>query len=187
MTNKLNEALKTAASDLRFVTKCYLSLNELKILTDRLVMTEKVMMLNPSVTRETCQKFHDDCEELHDRLVSDGHINMAYEVRRVACELFSDCNTWYRVARITDEIVRKGWTRNNGESECIARWESRGGKWWVELWRGRFDYYYRSVCFVGSVCSPFVTNDKAAIVMQAMLDCGRFLPDDAGIPMRRVT
>ncbi len=152
----------------------------------RIETARKVMSLNPSVTKDTCRKFRDDYRESGYHLVFDGLTDTAYGVHRVACELLSACAKWYKVAVVAERAARKAWNYGNTESFCVARWESRGGKWWVELSQGRYDYFYRSNNAGGSVCAPDITNNLAATVVQAMLDCGQFLPDDAVIPMRRV-
>ena len=80
---------------------------------------------------------------------------------------------------------------------ALARWESRGGKHWVEL--------HKSICPPGRLpCSPSysysscngggnlgtvraIDAEKAAVaIMQARVDSGYFLPDDAKLPMKRV-
>ncbi len=155
-------------------------------LIGRIETARKMVSLSPGVTKDTCRKFRDDCGGLHDRLVSDGRIGMSYDAYRVAQKLLSACAKWYKIAVVAERAARKAWNYGNTESVCVARWESRGGKWWVELSQGRYDYSYRSNNAGGSVCAPDVANNLATMVVQAMLDCGQFLPDDAVIPMRRV-
>jgi hypothetical protein len=76
----------------------------------------------------------------------------------------------------------------------IARWESRGGKHWVELYADEHGYGYdgngcggdfhprTKLCIFGSI--PASSDSHARALMQAKVDSGYFLPDDAKTPMR---
>jgi hypothetical protein len=76
----------------------------------------------------------------------------------------------------------------------IARWESRSGKHWVEL------FYYPAFQFADGRVEPSasytalhsggslgnMTEEAAIAEMQARVDRGLFQPDAAKTPMRRV-
>jgi len=76
----------------------------------------------------------------------------------------------------------------------IARWESRSGKYWVDLYfnptfklaDGRVvaDASYRGNGCGGSVSGA--TEAEAIAAMQRRIDHGGFQPDAAKTPMRRV-
>ena len=67
----------------------------------------------------------------------------------------------------------------------IAGWESRGGAHYAGLHKSAGGYSY-----VGNGCGGSlgaVESDEAAIaIMQARVDSGYFLPDNAKVPMKRV-
>jgi hypothetical protein len=68
--------------------------------------------------------------------------------------------------------------------ELIAKWESRSGKHFAELYRDGAGYaYYR-----GNGCGGNLGNlseADAITLMQSKVDSGYFLPDDAKTPMKR--
>ena len=66
----------------------------------------------------------------------------------------------------------------------IARWESRGGKHWVELEQTEFGFSYR-----GNGCGGVMAAKKEYDALQELMvkvNSGYFLPDSAKTPMRRV-
>ena len=80
------------------------------------------------------------------------------------------------------------------EPELIARWESRGGKYWIDLYFNPcfhlangtdvVDAHYR-----GDGCGgPVTCTDEltAILAMQAQIDRGYFQADANKTPMRRV-
>ncbi len=78
-------------------------------------------------------------------------------------------------------------------AEIIARWESRGGKYWVEMdlfipsegdYAGVEMYGYVGDHGGGGLAAR--NRDDAFVEMQAKIDRGQFLPDKAKTPMRRV-
>ena len=76
----------------------------------------------------------------------------------------------------------------------IARWESRGGKYWVELFynpafklaNGNFmiDAHYRGNSCGGGVVA--ISEDSAIAEMQKKIDMGYFQADANKTPMRRI-
>lgn len=67
----------------------------------------------------------------------------------------------------------------------LARWESRGGAHYVELRKSAGGYGYTGNGCGGSLGA--VESDQAAVaIMQARVDSGYFLPDDAKLPMKRI-
>ena len=64
----------------------------------------------------------------------------------------------------------------------IARWESRGGKHWVELYIDEHGYGYDGNGCGGSILAS--SDSHARALMQVKVDSGYFLPDDAKTPMR---
>lgn len=80
------------------------------------------------------------------------------------------------------------------EEQKIARWESKGGKYWVDLYfnpafkladgRTVADAHYRGDSSGGSIQAG--TAAEAINVMQKRIDRGGFQPDAAKTPMRRV-
>ena len=69
--------------------------------------------------------------------------------------------------------------------KMLARWESRGGKHWVELHGADGCYSYRGNGCGGSL-GRLETIDTAVVVVQAKVNSGYFLPDSAKLPMKRV-
>ncbi len=70
----------------------------------------------------------------------------------------------------------------------IARWESRGGKHYAELYHTATGYGYRGNGCGGSLATvaTAATAATAVTIMQARVDSGYFLPDKAVLPMVRV-
>lgn len=68
--------------------------------------------------------------------------------------------------------------------EVIARWESKTGKHWAELYHDGIAAFYRGEGCGGNmgVCSI----DTAITQLQAKVDSGYFLPYSAKTPMRRI-
>ena len=71
-----------------------------------------------------------------------------------------------------------------GETKTIARWESRSGKHYVDLWRGRWGPSYDSPGASGSMGN--ITDAQAIAEIERKLSWGMFQPDKAKTPMRRV-
>ena len=68
----------------------------------------------------------------------------------------------------------------------LARWESRSGKWWVDLFRDRGSYYtYKGVDCMGSL-GVLPSPEYAVGVMETKVASGHFQPDAARTNMRRV-
>lgn len=71
-----------------------------------------------------------------------------------------------------------------------ARWESRGGKHWVELFvNPDASEPHRRAFYRGEGCGGnlgAMTAEAAVTHMQGRVDSGEFLPDAAKMPMRRV-
>lgn len=104
----------------------------------------------------------------------------------VANAYLNDLRVWYVEAHRAELEDRKTWRNDNTCAACVARWESRDGKYWVELWQGPYDYQYHCDNGCGSVCNPNLPLESATLVIQSMLDRGWFLPDAAKLPMKRV-
>ena len=67
-------------------------------------------------------------------------------------------------------------------STLVARWESRSGKWWAELYRDSLGYSYRAVGAGGVLGGA--SEAEAVAEMEKRLPL--FQPDAAKTPMRRV-
>jgi hypothetical protein len=80
------------------------------------------------------------------------------------------------------------------EPKRIARWESRGGKYWIDLFfnpcfhlangQDVVDAHYRGQGCGGGVQAQ--TENEAIAAMQARIDCGYFQADANKTPMHRV-
>jgi IMP dehydrogenase/GMP reductase len=66
----------------------------------------------------------------------------------------------------------------------IARWESKSGKYWVEVTRKEWGVSYEAPRATGSLGK--VTDTEALEEMQKRVDMGYFQPDANKIPMKRV-
>jgi hypothetical protein len=72
--------------------------------------------------------------------------------------------------------------------KTIARWESRGGAYFAELYKAEGSGYY----YKGSGCGGYLGNDVSEEQALAMLEArcapgaGFFQPDNNKTPMRRV-
>jgi len=67
----------------------------------------------------------------------------------------------------------------------VARWESRGGAHWVELQDNAGQYsYVGNGC--GGILGPVASVQAAVLNLQARVDSGYFLPDNAKLPMVRI-
>ena len=66
--------------------------------------------------------------------------------------------------------------------KLIARWESKSGKHWVELYEDEHGWSYSSP----GACGSLGLCDVAIQAMQQRVDDGYFLPDNAKTPMKRV-
>jgi hypothetical protein len=68
----------------------------------------------------------------------------------------------------------------------IARWESKSGKYWVELTRSESgSVFYDAPQATGSLGRD-LTDEQAVTDMQARVNKGYFQPDANKTPMRRV-
>lgn len=70
------------------------------------------------------------------------------------------------------------------ELKPIARWESKGGKYWASLFSDGVAVWYSSDSGGGSFGK--VSEADGLIAMQAKVDSGYFLPDAAKTPMKKV-
>jgi hypothetical protein len=68
--------------------------------------------------------------------------------------------------------------------ELMARWESRSGKWWANLYHDGEHAFYRGVGCGGNM--GLITWEAAIVELQAKVDSGYFQPDALKIPMKRV-
>lgn len=182
----LIEAIETAKRDIQVELKDLITPMELAKMIDGL---DRVFLLAPYSPRETKEvarrvmmvlQYRTNCvnsaenSDLHKKLV------------RIGVAFCNELNAWYGKARREERKSRKDWHDPTIKASRIGRWESRGGKYWAELCRGPFDYYYRSNNSSGSIGHPNMPELGAVAVMQSMLDRGEFLPDKAKTPMRRV-
>lgn len=81
------------------------------------------------------------------------------------------------------------------EPKLIARWESRGGKYWIDLYfnpcfhfcdgTSAVDAHYRGRGCGGGV-DGVTTENEAIAAMQAQIDRGYFQADANKTPMHRV-
>lgn len=169
------EVIKQARTDLQIIAVDKLDIFE------RLETVERLIPLSPDETLATCFSFMYHLRDCDDCNGYDGNL------RRIGNTLFAAIRAWLVSNRLAFHAGRKNWDRGDVESVCVGRWESKGGKYWAELWWGRFDYSYRSNNSGGSVCNPNLPFDKAVLVMQAKVDRGMFLTDTAVVPMKRVS
>lgn len=116
-----------------------------------------------------------------------GVADRAERIGDVADSFATDLRVWSQDAHRMECAFRRNWHDPNIRDSCVARWESRGGAHWVELWHGPYDYHYISGNGCGAVCSPHAPLVAAELVMAAMLARGCFLPDNAKLPMKRVS
>lgn len=68
--------------------------------------------------------------------------------------------------------------------QLIARWESKSGKYWAELYMDSIGPSYKGVDCGGSMGN--LTADAAVAAMQQKVDMGYFQPDANKTPMKRV-
>lgn len=68
--------------------------------------------------------------------------------------------------------------------EVIARWESKSGKHWAELYHDGVAAFYRGVGCGGNI--GICDKDTGIAELQRKVDSGYFLPDSAKTPMKRV-
>ena len=66
--------------------------------------------------------------------------------------------------------------------QVIARWESRGGKDWVEVYQDRYGFGYEARNGCG--CFGSATREQAMAEIQRQLDMGCFCSQKS--PMRKV-
>ncbi len=111
---------------------------------------------------------------------------LSEQLRGIISEFLAVLTGWYTHANDAEKASRKDWDRGDVKDVCIARWRSRGGKYYAELRHGRYDYHYSGTWGSGSICNPNFPVEAAILVIQAMLARGCFLPDDAKVPMKRV-
>lgn len=71
------------------------------------------------------------------------------------------------------------------KKKIIARWESRGGAHWVELYRDEYGYGY-SANDASGFLGRLATDSHAILLVGDKVDSGYFLPDAARTPMRRI-
>jgi hypothetical protein len=116
-----------------------------------------------------------------------GDADRAEKIGDVADSFATDLRVWASGAYLNELSERKNWCDKNIRDSCVARWGSRGGAHWVELWHGPYDYHYRSGNSCGSVCNPSFPLVAAERVMASMLSRGCFLPDAAKLSMKRVS
>jgi hypothetical protein len=115
-----------------------------------------------------------------------GDADDARDLGQIASAFCRDLRIWSDEAHRMELAFRRNWADPNIREHREARWESRGGKYWVELLHGPYDYHYRCQDGCGSVCNPNAPVEAALTVMQSKLDRGMFLPDSAKLPMKRV-
>ena len=150
---------------------------------------DTVMSIAPYSAHETLHAGRAACRGIWDQIhkADDaGFETLAENLRGIISEFLAVLTGWYGYADDAEKISRKDWDRGDVEDVCIGRWESRGGKYYAELWHGRYDYRYRGTWGGGSICNPNFSADAAVLVMQARLARGCFLPDNAKVPMKRV-
>jgi hypothetical protein len=182
----LIEAIETAKWDIQVQLRDLRLPIELAKMTDGL---DRVFLLAPYSPREakevagrvmTVLQYHTNC-------VSDvGDADLHKRLVRIGVAFCNEFNAWHDKARREENEGRRDWHDPTIKAACVGRWESRGGKYWVELHRGSFDYYFWSNNSSGSIGNPNMPEHGAVTVMQSMLDRGEFLPDKAKAPMRRV-
>ncbi len=150
---------------------------------------ESIIPLIPLSAYEAYETGQVACMALHScacRYEKVGRGDRADELECINRDFHAALRTWYVKAYEAERSRREFWCDPNIRDSCVARWESRGGAHWVELWSGPYDYHYVSGNGCGSICHPNHPVESAVLVMQAMLARGRFLPDDAKLPMKRV-
>jgi hypothetical protein len=186
MTVTLKVMLKTCEAvtlDLRVALKGVV--DPIKTI-DRLNRMIIVARISPFEALATGREALRDIERYDEHAKDSGRDELSDLLYDIASDLRSALTVWYRDAQYAEKTSRKNWDRGDVENECVGRWESRGGAHWAELWRGRFDYSYRSGNAGGSLCNPNVSVESAVAVMESRIARGCFLPDNAVLPMKRI-
>ena len=185
MRTDLREAITRAERSLRAVTK--IGPNGLIQLFDRLATIGKVMSISMDEALAACRAFEDNISTWARYMDDEGETDANNDLRCIAYDLYHVKIGWCKSIVAAERADRKNWYRGDVDSVCHGRWESRGGKHFVELWSGRYDYRYRTNNGGGSVCDPRMPVESAMTVIQSMIDRGQFLPDKAVLPMKRVS
>ena len=183
MTFSLKEMVETAARNLRVALKGVADPIKTIVSLNRMLSLARI---SPVETLETGRVAWRGILEFASYAEDNGRNHLAEELRCIARNVDSVLAGWYSVANDTEKAARRSWDRGEVCTKIVARWESRGGKHYVELRRGRYDYGYDANSAAGSICNPNVTIEEAVMVVEAMLARGCFLPDSAVLPMKRV-
>lgn len=175
--NLLKEMVATVRHNVRIMVLDVDRLDALEALLDRLVA---VSQFNPDEALEVARLVRNDI------LAYGRNADCSGESEDMAVTFVTDIRAWYGPAKEADRACRRAWGGMGEEAECHGRWESRGGKYWVELWGGWDGWSYRGKSQGGNVCRPNLPVDGALTVILSMLARGRFLPDNAKVGMKRV-
>jgi len=183
----LEDSIILGMSNLRRVLKDRVAPAVLESLIARFDRVKAIAPYNSNVTRDDGRMALQAIVDCAAKVDGGGRGDCNEAISDVVNHLWSDIQTWWR--RNDSELGGHGHDCINcgyDRDDCIGRWESRGGKYWVELRRGRYDYHYRANNAGGGVCSGELPITIALQIMQVMLDKGRFLPDNAKTPMKLV-
>jgi len=186
MTKRLKESIEVTQLNLRVALKDMVLSPCLDKLTARF---DTVLSIAPYSAHETLHAGRAACWGIWDQIhkADDaGWEILAEQLRGIISEFLAVLTGRYGYADDAEKTSRKDWDLGDVEKVRIGRWESRGGKYYAELWRGRYDYSYQGTWGGGSICNPNFPTEAAVLVMQARLARGCFLPDNAKTPMKRV-
>lgn len=181
----LKEAIIKAELSLRAVTKIGPKLTLIQLF-DRLATISKVMSISVNETLAACRAFEYDINDWARFMADEGETDVSNDLRCIALDLHDAWFNGYRGIEAAERADRKNWGVSDVVPVCYGRWESRDGKYFVELWSGRYSYCYRSNYDRGTVCDPRVPIESARAVIQSMIARGRFVPDRAICLMKRV-
>jgi len=179
----LKEMVETAVTNLRAALKGVADPIRTVAALNRMISLARISPVETLATGRAAIRgileFSQHAED-HCRYVLADHLS------GIARDVDSVLAGWYSAAGPAEKAARRTWDRGEVCTEVVARWKSRGGKHWVDLRHGRYDYGYDANGSHGSICNPNLTVEEAVTVVEAMLARGCFLPDSAVLPMKRV-
>lgn len=138
----------------------------------------KVALHCPDEARTVGQLVCNGLTRLH------GEFGQIYDILATITSAFGN---WYPGAEESESMLRASWSNYGTRvTVCVGRWESEGGKYWVELLHGTDGWGYNSADCNGDVCGGLVTANAAKAVLQSKIDRGMFVPNLAFLPMTKM-
>jgi len=183
MAVTLKEMVETAALNLRVAMKGVADPIKTVETLNRMIPLARISVVETLQTgRAACRDIIEFAHHAEDH----GRNGLADQLRGIVFDISSVLAGWHSAADDAEKAERRTWDRGDVCTFVVARWQSRGGKHWVDLRHGRYDYGYAANGAGGSVCNPNLTIEEAVLVVEAMLARGCFLPDNAVLPMKRI-